>query len=243
LELTVTRGEAEGTWPGDDFPGRFFAGWQPEALAAVLEGAGFAEVEVGPGAGEWLVARGVRARTLPDTVGPGMRLLVCGLNPSLYAADAGIGFARPGNRFWPAALRAGLVTRARDPEHALVAHGIGLTDQAKRATVRAEELTVAEYRAGLERLTRLVAWLRPGVVCVVGLAGWRAVVDRRAAAGVQPDGLAGVPVYLMPNPSGLNAHTDVPGLAAHLRAAAELVEPPRPAATRRSAAAPARPGT
>src|SRR5690606_33071206 len=108
-----------------------------------------------------------------------------GLNPSQYAADAGVGFARPGNRFWPAMLAAGLVRRDRDPVHALRASGVGMTDLVKRATARVDELTTAEYAEGLARVERLVAWLQPGAVVMVGLAGWRAAVDRRAVVGVQ----------------------------------------------------------
>ena len=183
-------------------------------------------VAVEPGTGPYprLTARVTRARTLPDTVGAGMRLLVCGLNPSLYAADAGTGFARPGNRFWPAALAAGLVTTDRSPNRALRDHGVGMTDIVKRATVGAAELTGDEYRAGLARVARLAAWLRPGAVCFVGLAGWRAAADRRAAAGVQPEGLGGVPVYVMPSTSGLNARTLVADHAEHLRAAVRLAD-------------------
>jgi TDG/mug DNA glycosylase family protein len=168
------------------------------------------------------VVRATRARTLPDTVGPGMRLLVCGLNPSLYAADAGVGFARPGNRFWPAALAAGLASTDRSPDRALADHGVGMTDIVKRATVAAAELTADEYRTGLARVDRLVTWLRPGAVCFVGLAGWRAAVDRRAGAGVQPAGLGGTPVYVMPSTSGLNARTPLAALTDHLRAALAL---------------------
>jgi hypothetical protein len=126
----------------------------------------------------------VRARSLPDTVGPGMRGLVCGLNPSDYAADRGVGYARPGNRFWPAALAAGLVTRTRDPLHALQTHGVGMTDLVKRATPGASALTGEEYRLGAERVERLVRWLRPEVVCFVGLQGWRAAVQRDVGAGL-----------------------------------------------------------
>jgi TDG/mug DNA glycosylase family protein len=151
-----------------------------------------------------------------------MRLLVCGLNPSLYAADAGVGFARPGNRFWPAALAAGLVTRDRDPGHALRVHGVGFTDAVKRATVGADELPATELRAGMARVERLCAWLRPGALCVLGLAGWRAAVDRRAVAGPQQQRLGGVPVYVMPNPSGRNAHTTPAALMDHLRRAMAL---------------------
>ena len=170
-----------------------------------------------------MVVRATRARTLPDTVGPGMRLLVCGLNPSVFSADAGIGFARGGNRFWPAARAAGLVSVDRDPHHTLIGHRVGMTDLVKRATARADELSGDEYRAGLERVARLAAWLRPGALCFVGLAGWRATVDRRAAAGPQPP-LGATAVYVMPSTSGLNARTSPAELATHLRAAATLAD-------------------
>lgn len=213
---------------GDDFAGRRYSAWPPGLLADVLAGAGFTVDELVEEAdtprGPQLWVRATRARTLPDTVGPGMRLLVCGLNPSLYAADAGIGFARPGNRFWPAAVAAGLVARERDPRAALVDHGLGLTDLVKRATAAAAELTPEEYRDGLARVTRLVTWLRPRAVCFVGLAGWRAAVDRRAAPGRQARDLGGVPVYVMPSTSGLNAHSAPAALAGHLRAAAALAD-------------------
>src|SRR5438067_6759155 len=111
-----------------------------DRLRDVVVGAGFAVQDVTV-EDRSIRARASRQRTLPDTVGPGMRLLVCGLNPSLYAADAGVGFARPGNRFWPAALGAGIVTTDRDARAALLEHRIGMTDLVKRATVRAEELS------------------------------------------------------------------------------------------------------
>lgn len=222
VELTFFGGEAEGRnlFPGDDFPGRWFSTWPTERLRDVVTGAGFAldELEVRSNAGDLsLTVRARRARSLPDTVGPGMRLLVCGLNPSLRAADAGVGFVTPGNRFWPAALAAGLVSRDRDPRHALLGHDIGMTDLVKRATPRAAELTRDEYRAGVERVERLCAWLRPEAVCVVGLAGWRAAVDRRAVPGWQERPLGGRPVYVMPSTSGLNAATALPALTAHLQ--------------------------
>ncbi len=229
LAMTVFAGDGVVRTGDDDrFPDRFFTLWDPGRLADVVEGAGFTVEdtrfeEARPG---WppLRVRARRARTLADRVGPGMRLLVCGLNPSLYAADAGVGFARPGNRFWPAALAAGLVSRDRDPDHALAVHGIGFTDVVKRATVAADELSADELRTGLGRVERLCEWLRPGALCLLGLAGWRAAVDRRAGAGVQERRLGGVPVYVMPNPSGRNAHTTPASLADHLRAAAALAD-------------------
>jgi len=235
LDVTVFAGD-DGTtgcgisgtdFPDDELPGRLFTWWRPEDLGRLLVGAGFdlESVLVGGGKRDDLLRISARrSRSLPDTVGRGMRLLVCGLNPSIYAADAGVGFARPGNRFWPAALAAGLVSVNRDPDAALRQDGIGFTDLVKRATVGAAELADDEYRAGLERVEHLVQWLQPGTICFVGLAGWRAAVDRRAEPGVQPEPLGGVPVYVMPSTSGLNARTSLGELTEHLRAAAWLAD-------------------
>jgi TDG/mug DNA glycosylase family protein len=229
LDLTLFGGEGtEVSDADDDFPGRLFTWWEPPRLADLLVGAGFEaiELEVPPADhphGRFAVTAR-RARSLADTVGADMRLLVCGLNPSIYAADAGVGFARPGNRFWPAALAAGIVSVDRDPRAALRDHGVGMTDIVKRATARADELAPAEYRSGLERVEHLVEWLQPGAVCFVGLAGWRVAVDRKAQPGAQPSGLGGRPVYVMPSTSGLNARTPPTELADHLRAAAALAD-------------------
>jgi TDG/mug DNA glycosylase family protein len=223
VDITVVLGDYAGTsLPHDDFPGRYFACWEEQPLADVMEGAGFTVDDVGVIDGRNTHVRARRARSLPDTVGADMRVLVCGLNPSEYAADRGVGFARPGNRFWPAALAAGLASRDRDPVHALTEHGVGMTDIVKRATVRASDLRRDEYRAGLRRVERLVAWLQPGVVCFVGLDGWRVAVDRSAQPGLQPHDLSGVPVYVMPSTSGLNARTSLDALTDHLRAVKEL---------------------
>jgi TDG/mug DNA glycosylase family protein len=97
-----------------------------------------------------------------------------------------------------------------------------MTDFCKRPTRTAAEVTRDEYATGFDRVSRLVAWLRPGAICFVGLSGWRAVMDPRAVAGPQPHGVAGRPVYVMPSTSGLNARTSLTELAAHLAAAAEL---------------------
>ena len=158
-----------------------------------------------------------RAHSLPDYVGPAMRILLVGLNPSPYAADVGVGFARPGNRFWPAMLAAGMVDHARDPRRMLVEHHIGMTDLVKRTTARASEVDDSEFREGHTRVTSLVNWLRPSVVCFVGLGGWRVAADRRAVAGRQPQPMGSAIVYVMPNPSGLNAHDTVDSLAEHFR--------------------------
>ena len=123
------------------------------------------------------------------------------------------------NRFWPAALAAGIVSVDRDAQHALHRHAVGHTDLVKRPTARADQLDADELRAGIERVRMVCAWLRPAAVCFVGLSGYRVTVDRRAVAGWQSEPFGGVPAYVMPNSSGLNAHTNVAELAAHLRAA------------------------
>ncbi len=220
---------------GGRFAGRLFSTWSPGEFEQLCIGAGF-EIEstdaterraAATGDRPWeLGLRLRRIRNLADTVGPGMRLLICGLNPSPAAADAGVAFARPGNRFWPAATAAGLIPERLDrrPVEALAEHGIGLTDLVKRVTRRADELTTAEYRDGIDRVEHLVRWLEPGAVCFVGLAGWRAAIDRTATAGPQPAPLGGRPVYLMPSTSGLNANSSLADLTADLRAAVDLAD-------------------
>jgi double-stranded uracil-DNA glycosylase len=235
ISVALFEGTGEGPLDDDEFPGRTFVRWQADDLEPLFTAAGF-EVEAIDGGSGGGVSGGrrpgmdalpvrvtaTRARTLPDIVGPDMRLLICGLNPSLYAADAGVNFARPGNRFWPAALASGLVSHDRDPWHALAHHGIGFTDIVKTATPRADSLRADDYRRGLERLSWTVRLLRPGAVCFVGLAGVRAALDPRAVAGPREGGFAGAPAYVMPNTSGLNAHASPADFRRHLQAAAAL---------------------
>lgn len=188
-----------------------------DRAADIVRGAGFSVDEIAPIDGTSacsIVA--TRQWELPDHVGADMRILLVGLNPSPAASDRGIGFARPGNRFWPAMLASGLATVDRDPEQLLVNHRVGMTDLVKRTTARAADLTDREYVLGLERLERLVDWLGPDVVCFVGLQGWRAAVDKRATAGPQSRMIAGRTVYVMPNPSGLNANHRLPDFVEHL---------------------------
>jgi double-stranded uracil-DNA glycosylase len=209
----------------DELPGRTFFGSDRTGLDDLMVGAGFVGTEV-EAIKDGLWAVGKRGRTLPDVVGPGMRLLLCGLNPSLAAADAGFGFAGPTNRFWKVAESAGVVSQPRNPWRALAIDRVGMTDLVKRATPRAGELRADEYRVGAARVGRLVRRLRPQSVCFVGLAGWRAAMDPKAVAGWQPEGFAGVPAYVMPSTSGLNARTSPDELTGHLRAT--LRPPPRP---------------
>jgi TDG/mug DNA glycosylase family protein len=221
LAMTMIEGEHEGAVADDDFPGRFFALWETEHLARVVEGAGFTLDEISVVKGT-IHVRATRARTLPDFVGPGLRVLVCGLNPSLTAADLGFGYAGASNRFWPAATDAGLVTRPRDPWRMLTDDRVGMTDLVKRATVGAKELRPAEYREGAARVRRICEWLRPEVICFVGLAGYRAGVDRHAQPGVQPEPFGGSTAYVLPSTSGLNAKTSRADLTEHLRAVDDL---------------------
>lgn len=229
------RGEAQRRFDDDALKGRLFTGVDAARARALLHGAGFEAIRVRPIDDEfWFGITARRARTLPDFVRPGLRLLVCGLNPSLYSADVGIPFARRGNRFWPAALAAGIAKRPRDVSDALRC-GIGFTDLVKRATAGAVELDAREYVAGMARITDLVRLFRPTRICFVGLDGWRAVVDRSARPGWIDEGLGGVPAYLMPSTSGRNARVDLTALAAHLHTAASdpVRRHSRPTARRR----------
>jgi TDG/mug DNA glycosylase family protein len=221
--LTMRLGDIEGAIPDDDFAGRFFAEWNRDDLTAVVQGAGFVidKITATP---EWIHVAATRDRTLPDFVGPGMRVLVCGLNPSLIAAEAGFGYATPSNRFWRAAIESGLVSTPRNPWAALARDHVGMTDLVKRATPRSRLLTKAEYRAGAARVHRLVEWLEPQRVMFVGLEGWRAAVNPKATPGPQPVTFGGAPAYVMPSTSGLNASTQIDGLITHMHAALTLTQ-------------------
>lgn len=213
-------GEAERRFDDDEFPGRLFSFQSARRARQLFVGAGFESIRLKPlPGGFWMTVQARRARSLPDLIGPGLRMLICGLNPSPYSADAGVPFARPGNRFWPAARAAGLVAGAADP-FAAFEDGIGFTDIVKRATPGAAELSRKEYGRGLVRVAHLVRSYQPETTCFVGLEGWRAAVDRRAQPGWIADGFGGRPAYLMPSTSGRNARVSLADLSAHLRRAA-----------------------
>ncbi|WP_369254829.1 G/U mismatch-specific DNA glycosylase [Geodermatophilus amargosae] len=155
-------------------------------------------------------------KPLPDVVAPGLDVLFCGINPSLLSAARGHHFARPGNRFWPALHLAGLTPRRLAPEEdrELLVHGLGVTNLVDRPTRTAAELTPDELRDGAAALGRLVAENRPRVVAVLGLTAWRlAVGSARAGWGRQPTRIGGADTWVLPNPSGLNAHFPLPDLA------------------------------
>ena len=146
---------------------------------------------------------------LGPIVGPGMRVLFVGINPSLRSAEVGHHFARPGNRFWPTLQAAGFTPRRLRPDEdrELPAYGIGVTNIAFRPTRAAAELTLAELRDGATALEVTVREHRPRLVAVVGLTAYRMAFDRpKATMGRQPDEIGGRPVWVLPNPSGLNAH-------------------------------------
>ena len=156
------------------------------------------------------------AKPLPDVIAPDLDVLFCGINPSLMSAERGHHFARPGNRFWPALHRAGLTPRLFTPEEdrELPRHGLGVTNLVDRPTRAAAELTREELRAGAAALTELVSAYRPRVLAVLGITAWRHGFDRPdAVLGVQPEQIGGALTWVVPNPSGLNAHYQLPQLA------------------------------
>jgi double-stranded uracil-DNA glycosylase len=170
-----------------------------------------------------------RGHEVDDLVGPGMRLLFVGINPGLWTAAVKTHFAHPTNRFYPALAAAGItdyevdrVAGMTDTDRAhLVGRGIGITNLVRRASARASELSPDELREGGERLQRFVAEHRPAVVAIAGVTAYReAFGERGAALGRQPDTLdsaarwSGAALWVVPNPSGLNAHETVATLAA-----------------------------
>ena len=171
-----------------------------------------------------------RDATVPDLVGPGLTLLFVGINPGLWTAATQTHFAHPGNRFYPALLLGGVIEREidrgtgmsdADREH-LIVRGIGISNLVQRATAKASELTAAELREGGERLRWTVRELRPRVVAVAGITAYRvAFGSKTVEPGRQPAPFEGAELWVVPNPSGLNAHETIETLAAAYRAPAE----------------------
>jgi double-stranded uracil-DNA glycosylase len=159
------------------------------------------------------------ADVLPDPGQP-FRVLFSGINPGLYSAATGWHFARPGNRFWPALHLSGFTPRQLSPseQHLLPGYGLGITNVAPRATAQAAELTADELRVGGERLAALVADRRPSVLAIAGVTAYRIAFGRpKASIGRQDEPLGGARVWILPNPSGLNAHYTLPRLAEAFR--------------------------
>jgi TDG/mug DNA glycosylase family protein len=159
-------------------------------------------------------------KPLRDVVAPDLDVLFCGINPSLMSAARGHHFARPGNRFWPALHLAGLTPSRLTPEQdgELPRYGLGVTNRVDRPTRTAAELSPDELRDGAVALADLVARYRPRVVAVLGITAWRVAFDRpRARLGRQHETVGGAVTWAAPNPSGLNAHHQLPDLAAFYR--------------------------
>ncbi|WP_436502020.1 G/U mismatch-specific DNA glycosylase [Actinokineospora sp. HUAS TT18] len=179
---------------------------------------------VSPPTREQLAA--ARDRTIPDVLGPGLAVLFCGINPSLYSAFTGHHFARPGNRFWPALHLSGFTPRLLRPaeQDLLPGFGLGVTNLVARATARADEVSRDELTEGGERLRALVDSYQPATVAIVGVTAYRvAFDDREAVIGPQCAGLGTAALWVLPNPSGLNAHYQLNDLAAEFRALRERV--------------------
>jgi TDG/mug DNA glycosylase family protein len=178
-----------------------------------------------------LLAAGAAGVEVRDVIAPGLRVLFCGINPGLYTAYTGHHFARPGNRFWPALHRAGFTERQLDAseERTLLDRGYGVTNVVPRVTATAAELAPAEYVEGGRLLRAKVAEYRPRVLAVLGVGAYRTAFDRpRAELGEQAEGIEGTRVWVLPNPSGLNAHYQLDALAAlfrEVRLAADRLAP------------------
>lgn len=153
--------------------------------------------------------------TVPDIIAPGLKILFCGINPSLYSAAVGHHFARPGNRFWKTLYAAGFTERLMDPseDQDLLKLGYGVTNVVDRATARADELSVAEFIAGQQSLAEKVRQYQPRVLAILGVSAYRTAFDRpRARVGRQLETLHDSILWVLPNPSGLNAHYQIEDL-------------------------------
>ncbi|AHM58538.1 DNA glycosylase [Flammeovirgaceae bacterium 311] len=146
---------------------------------------------------------------LPDLISPGLQVLFCGINPSLYSAATGFHFARPGNRFWPALYGAGFTPQLLKPQeqHRLLDNGYGITNVADRPTTAAAELSKAEISAGADQLTQKVLRYKPQVLAVLGITVYRTAFGMaEAKVGLQDKHIGETRLWILPNPSGLNAH-------------------------------------
>lgn len=154
--------------------------------------------------------------TIPDVLDHKLRILFCGINPSLYSAATGHHFARPGNRFWPALQAAGITAEILSPadDRGLLDSGCGLTNLVARATARADELAQQEFRDGARELTKKVKKYQPDCVAFLGIGAYRTAFDRKQACiGLQEELLGDTAIWVLPNPSGLNAHYQLPDFA------------------------------
>jgi TDG/mug DNA glycosylase family protein len=171
--------------------------------------------------------RGAFGKTIPDLIAPGLSVLFCGINPGLYSGATGLHFARPGNRFWPALHAGGFTKRLLAPWEgsALLEAGYGITVLVRRATATAAELSDDEFVAGRRSLERKVRRYAPRWVAVVGLGAYRTAFARpRAVVGLQPERIGTAGLWVLPNPSGLNANHQLPELTEMFRALRRAVD-------------------
>ncbi len=175
-----------------------------------------------PGPAELRAARG---RRVPDIVTPNLKILFVGINPGLYSGAVGHHFARPGNRFWPALHAAGLTPRRYSPdqERELLKSGIGITNIVNRTTAAASELSKQQLTAGGRRLAAKIKRLNPRVVVFLGIDAYRVAYGaRKIAVGPQPAAIGAARIWVLPNPSGLNAHYRLKDFAALFRCLAAV---------------------
>lgn len=163
-------------------------------------------------------------KTVPDLIASGLHVLFCGINPSLYSAVTRHHFARPGNRFWPTLHQADFTETLLTPaeEKKLLLAGYGITNLVARATATADELAPEELIAGRRRLLAKLKRYQPAIVAVLGIGAYRtAFAQPKATLGLQPERLGNTRVWVLPNPSGLNAHYQLADLVRHFRALRE----------------------
>ncbi len=171
---------------------------------------------------------GSSGRTVPDLILPGLKVLFSGINPSLYSAAVGHHFARPGNRFWPALHAAGFTPRLFSPVEGpiLLDLGYGITNIVDRSTASADALSAQEFVEGGRRLEEKILRYSPKIVAFLGITAYRSAFSRPSASiGLQPESIAGSILWVLPNPSGLNAHyrlADLVRLYEELRMAGEI---------------------
>ena len=160
-------------------------------------------------------------KTVPDVIAPGLRVLFCGINPGLYTAAVGHHFARPGNRFWPALHASGFTARLLSPfeERELLDLRCGITNVVARATATAAELTTEDFIKGGRMLRNKIRRFQPRFVAVLGVGAYRAAFARpKAVVGEQDEQIGEARVWVLPNPSGLNANYQLPDLSRLFRA-------------------------
>ena len=165
-------------------------------------------------------------KTLRDVIAPGLRVLFCGINPGLYSGATGHHFARPGNRFWPTIHQAGFTPRLLHPseQRELLQWGYGITNLVARTTATADELSPDELLAGRKRLVNKVKRYQPRMLAVLGIGAYRtAFQEPKAALGLQPKSIGETRVWVLPNPSGLNAHYQLSALVEQFQILREAV--------------------